>query len=249
MSATSAGIHLLPFIIVQVITVISTGRLIAIFGRPYFIILFGPAFFALGSGLLYSITSHDPIRKLLGFEVFLGLGIGMFLQNTIMVTQYEFRNQPQLMASATGAVIFIGFLGRLAGISIAGSVFENMIQVNIHTYAPHVPEGITVAVMNAADAVWTVVPPSDRPAIIDAYVKTLNYVFLIGVPAGGLAFVAALAMPVLKMDFSQHGGGKKKGGDVEQGGVVETKANVPADPPPSTSNGGGDGNGMHEKQR
>ena len=217
MSATSAGIRLLPFIIVQVIAVISTGRLIAHFGRPYFIILLAPAFIVLGSGLLYSVTSHDPISRLLGFEVFVGLGVGMFLQNTIMVTQYEFRNQPHRMIPATGAVVFMGFLGRLWGISVAGSVFENMLQVNIHKYAPHISQDIIVAIMNAADAVWKAVPPPDRPAVITAYVKTLDAVFLIGVPAGGLGFIAALMMPVLKMDFSQHGGKQKNGrdGDVD----------------------------------
>ncbi|KAF8329701.1 major facilitator superfamily domain-containing protein [Cantharellus anzutake] len=214
-SATAAGIRLLPMIIVQVFTLILTGRLIAHFGRPYLIILLGPVFIALGCGLLYSVTPADHISKLMGYEVFVGIGVGMFLQNTIMITQYEFRDQPQLMSAATGVVVFVGFTGRLFGISVAGSVFENMIQVNIHKYAPNLPRPLVIAVMNAADAVWKVVPPPDRPAVLHAYVDTLNDVFLIGVPAGVLGFFVALFMPVLKMDFSQYGGNSKNG-DVEK---------------------------------
>jgi len=148
----------------------------------------------------------------------------MFLQNTIMITQYEFRNVPHLMASATGAIVFVGFLGRVLGISIAGSVFENMLQVHIRREGGgRIPMWMITAVMNSADAVWRVVPSSEeRRVVLKGYVKTLDDVFLIGVPAGVLALVGALMMPVVRMDFSQHGGGgREKQGPGEEGGDVE----------------------------
>ena len=201
MSATAAGIHLLPLIIVEMVAIVLAGRLVFHI-NAYFVILLGPAFMVVGCGLLYSITSDHPIARLMGGEIFIGLGMGMFLQNVIVVTQYEFRDQPHLMTAATGSITLMGYMGRLIGISTAGSVFENMLQVNIHKYAPDVPQSLIIVVMKAADALWKIVPRSDRSVVLHAYIKTLKTVFLVGVSTGGLAFVAALFMPKSRMDLS-----------------------------------------------
>jgi hypothetical protein len=51
-----------------------------------------------------------------------------------------------------------GFVGRLYGIGIAGSVFENMIPVNIHKYAPSLSKELVKQVQDNANAVWHTVP-------------------------------------------------------------------------------------------
>lgn len=63
-----------------------------------------------------------------------------------------------MISAGTGLAVFIGFAGRIVGISLAGSVFENMIQVNLARYAPDLPSSLVAAVINNAGAVWTIVP-------------------------------------------------------------------------------------------
>lgn len=200
MSALEAGIHLLPLIMVEMLAVTLAGRLI-FHVNLYFVILLGPVFITAGYGLLYFITPNHPIARLMGGEVLVGIGVGMFLQNIIIVTQWEFRHQPHLVTPATGSIILMGNIGRLIGVSTAGSVFENMLQVNIHKYAPDVPQSLIMAAMNAADALWRIVPPPYQAVVLQAYVKTLEDVFLVGIFMGGLGFVVALLMPKSRMNL------------------------------------------------
>ena len=97
-----------------------------------------------------------------------------------------------------------GFIGRNLGISLGGSVFGNMMKVNLHKYAPSLPAEAIVAIQNNAGAVWTSVPDDLRPGVLKAYTKTLGLVFLIGVPAAVIALIGALVMEDVKMEMG-HG--------------------------------------------
>ena len=44
------------------------------------------------------------------------------------------------------------------GISLAGSVFENMLQRNLAHYAPDLAPALVAIVISSASAVWTAVP-------------------------------------------------------------------------------------------
>src|SRR5258708_14603371 len=55
--------------------------------------------------------------------------------------------------------------------------------------------------MNAADDLWRIVPPPYQAVVLQAYVKTLEVVFLVGIFMGGLGFVVALLMPKSRMNL------------------------------------------------
>jgi hypothetical protein len=101
-----------------------------------------------------------------------------------VIAQYELRNEAQYVALGTGAItlcvefitanskyVFMfafcwrmsphnssSFVGRLLGIGITGSVFENMIPVNIRKYAPSLSEVLIKQVQDNANAVWHIIP-------------------------------------------------------------------------------------------
>ncbi|KAF8308091.1 MFS general substrate transporter [Clavulina sp. PMI_390] len=204
-SATNAGISLLPQIGTQIFVLIVSGRVIARFGRSHWIIVAGPIFLGVSSGLLYSVRYPKSKSYYMGYSSIMGVGIGLLLQNTIIAVQYVFHAQPQLISVGTGTVTFFGFVGRNLGISLAGSVFGNMLRKNILKHAPTISPGVLAAVEANANAVWTSVPDDLRPAVLTGYTDTLSSVFLIGVPGSVIALVAALCMRNIKMDMS-HGG-------------------------------------------
>lgn len=104
--------------------------------------------------------------------------VGMALQNTMLIVQYDLKGEPRLISAGTGLIVFsmfislgqsecgssltlvcvVGFAGRIIGISLAGSVFQNMIKVNLHKYASDLPIQYMEAIVNSASAVWTTVP-------------------------------------------------------------------------------------------
>lgn len=198
-SATGAGVRLLPLIMVQIVALIGSSRVIPLIGRFKWVIVAGPMFLTLGSGLLYSIKYGTPISHLYGFQVIVGFGIGIALQNSMLAIQYELKTEPQHISVGVGAGTFIGFAGRIFGISLAGCVFENMIQVNLRKHVPELSPGQMAAVVNDASAVWTKVPDSIRPKTLVAYADTVRLVYLIGVPMGILGIGAALIIKNSKM--------------------------------------------------
>lgn len=184
---------------VQIVVMMITARLIPIIRRIKWILVAGPCFIALGSGLLYWVHVGTPMSQVYGFQVIIGVGIGMTLQNTMVTIQFDLREQPHLITMGTGIGTFIGFAGRIVGISLAGSVFENMIQVNLHKYVPGLPEQLVHALTSNAAALWTVVPEQLRPAALEAYSQTVRLTFLIGVPMSILAVMGALIIRNDKM--------------------------------------------------
>jgi MFS family permease len=72
-------------IVVQTVLIVISGRLVAKIGRYKPLIVCGPPLIALGCGLLYwaNMTTHPSY--FLGFQVLLGVGVALFLQNVMWV--------------------------------------------------------------------------------------------------------------------------------------------------------------------
>ncbi|KAF8304792.1 MFS general substrate transporter [Clavulina sp. PMI_390] len=242
-SATNAGISLLPQIATQIFVLIFSGRIIARFGRSHWIIVAGPVFLTIGSGLLYSAGYPKPKHYYMGYSSILGFGIGLVLQNSIIAVQYVFHKQPKLMSIATGTVTFFGYVGRNVGISLAGSVFGNMLQKNLVKDVPSLSSDIIQKIQANANAVWTDVPDDLRPTVLEAYTKTLSYVFIIGVPGSVIALAGALAMRDVKMDMSHGGAPAAKQKDVEAAPEEKT---LPETAEPGEDERTEDGSGIKE---
>lgn len=85
---------------------ISSSRLIPKIGRFKYVICAGPVFLAIGSGLLYTIDYRMSIKYLLGYQAFLGVGIGLSLQNSMLAIQHELKAEPWLVSAGTGLGVF-----------------------------------------------------------------------------------------------------------------------------------------------
>lgn len=48
----------------------------------------GPIFLGLGAGLLYTVDTASSSAKIAGFQILLGVGTGMGVQNTLLAIQY-----------------------------------------------------------------------------------------------------------------------------------------------------------------
>ncbi|KAJ9122112.1 hypothetical protein QFC24_004339 [Naganishia onofrii] len=216
MSATDAGIRLLPMIATQIVTLIVSGRLISRFGKAWYIITPGPVLIALGAALLTSIRSPNvPLSRTMGYEAIIGVGIGLFLQNTMILVQWDYHKTPRLIPQAMGAVMFWSFVGRILGISLGGVVFSNVLKKSLTQYAPTLSPEIAMVVLSSANGVWTVVPDDLRPGVLTAYAHTLSAVYSIGIPCGVIAFASAFLV-------NRNGGGPGTAKKPQAGGSEKT---------------------------
>lgn len=108
-SATMAGVKLLPLILVQVVVLILSSRIIPRIGRFKWVIVAGPVFITIASGLMYTVKYGTPQQHLYGFQALLGIGIGLAMQNSMLAVQFDLKDQPRLIPAGTGLVVFSGF--------------------------------------------------------------------------------------------------------------------------------------------
>lgn len=69
---------------------------------------------------------------------------------------------------------------------IAGAVFGNGLTSYLPVYAPDISAEQAAAVSQSVTAIFTL-PANLQSGVVEAYVKSVDRVFLIGVPVGALA--------------------------------------------------------------
>ncbi|KAJ7650991.1 transporter [Roridomyces roridus] len=188
-SAISSGVDLLPFMLGVVITVILAGQLVSRLGYYWPFLAVGPLFLATGSGLLYTLNSNSPIARIIGFQILVGVGAGLGMQNIMIAMQAEFRDTPKLLGQATSMGSFAQFFGMTIGLGIAETVFSSELAKNLARYAPDAPAGI---VKETPTAIYTELPKEMIPGVVLSYTKSLRTIFLLGVPVAGIALIASL---------------------------------------------------------
>lgn len=74
---------------------------------------------------------------------------------------------------------------------MAGSIFANELRQNLVKYAPDLPVEAKDAILQSVTVI-KLLAPSLQSQVIEAYARSLDVVFLVGVPAGVLTSLAAL---------------------------------------------------------
>lgn len=237
-TATQAGVRLLPLILSQIVVLMVTAQVVPRIGKFKFFIVAGPVFLAAGSGGLYGFKYGSPIATLYGLQVLIGAGVGCSMQNASLSIQCELRSEPRLIPAGMGIGTFVGFAGRIVGISMAQSVFGNVLKQNVQKYAPLLSPELKHRVVVDSSSLWTAVPLNLREGALIAYAQTMRDVFLIGVPFAVICFGFAILIPDHKLPPRPGKGPKleskpeqkpdaeKTPGNAEKGLVVEKQAEV-----------------------
>jgi hypothetical protein len=148
---------------------------------------------------------HTVAHASTGYQILFGCGIGGALQNTVIAVQTEYAREERLIPQATSIVSFLQLIGGVVGVAyvpfchdrsycnnvwfrIAGTIFDNQLR---HNLPRNLPPGVADAVVASVTAIKTL-PPDVKAVVIDAYAKSLQPVFILGVPAGIMASLCAL---------------------------------------------------------
>lgn len=172
-----------------IISAALSGAVIHLTGRYIYFLRFGGCVTAIAAGLLFTIDVNTSNAKLIGFQILSGFGVGVALQNVIIACQAEWADREELIPQATSVVTFFQLMGGVLGIAIAGAVFANQFRSNIAIYAPGLDPRVTEAVRTTL-TVLSRLDADTAQKVISAYVRSLNYVFIISVPISILACLA-----------------------------------------------------------
>jgi len=201
-SAARSGIDIIPYMLSMVRCLIISGGFVKKVGHYWSLLFLRPLPTAVGAGLLFTIDEHTSLPKLIGFQILFGVGVGCIMQSyaIALIADVPSRKMiPQAMAVAS----FFQRVGGTIGLAIAG-VFDNELGKKLAKFAPEVDP---TPVRQSVAAIYTSVPPQFRAAVIHAYAKALDYVYLIGIATAILASLSAFLIAnhnIVKMDKARQ---------------------------------------------
>ncbi len=186
-SAVKSGIMLLPTLISTVITSIVCGILVSKVGyyTPFFIL--SSILMPIGAGLLTTFTPETAHPKWIGFQVLLGVGLGMASQQQLNVVQTVFGRSDIAVASAI--IMFVRFLGSAIFLPVAENVFLNSL-VSKLTNLPNVD---AAAVTNGgATDLTSLASGDDLKVLLADYNSALVDVFYLVVATSAVTVFGAI---------------------------------------------------------
>lgn len=200
---TEAGVMTIPMIAGLLIASIVVGALITRFGhwKPYLIV--GAALLIAGTYLLSTIHYDTNFVFVSVYMALLGAGVGMTMQNLVLIVQNTAR--PSEMGAASSGVTFFRSLGGTIGVSVMGAVLAAT-ATGLRTdraadfgaaIASLGPDGAAVAQQLQSGAIPQVsaLPDAVRVIIEDIYAQSIAQAFFIAVPIALLSLLAILFLP------------------------------------------------------
>jgi len=200
---TEAGLMTIPMIAGLLLSSIGVGALITRFGqwKPYLIV--GSGLLIAGSYLLSTIH-YDTNFALVSLYMFLlGAGVGMTMQNLVLVVQNT--SKPTEIGVASSGVTFFRSLGGTIGVSLMGAALASSVTDLLADAKDELMTAIvSLGAQGAAVAdqlqSGTLPQVSTMPDVVrvifeDIYAQGISRSFLIAVPFAIISLIAVIFIP------------------------------------------------------
>jgi len=200
---TQAGPMTIPMIGGLLISSVGVGALITRFGRwkPYLIV--GAVLLIAGSYLLSTIHYDTDFFLVSVYMFLLGAGVGMTMQNLVLVVQNT--ANPSEIGVASSGVTFFRSLGGTIGVSVMGAALaarvtdlvadrKDDIAAALASLGDKAPEWIEQLRSGTLPEV-SKMPPALRVVFEDIYANGISHSFLIAVPFAILSLIAIVFLP------------------------------------------------------
>jgi len=191
-SAMVSGLLLIPLMLGLLATSILSGQIVSRTGHYKSLPIIGSVLVVIGMWLLSHLALHTSHLVLGIFVLVLGAGMGMTLQIMILATQNAVPIHQ--IGTGTAAVTFFRSLGGAFGTSLFGAVFIARLSHWIPTLVPgaagssiHVNSGFSMSPEQLRSF-----PPAVQHGILESFVRSLQTVFLVGVPLAVCLLVVTL---------------------------------------------------------
>ncbi len=200
---TEAGLMTIPMIAGLLISSIVVGALITRTGvwKPYLIA--GGVLLIAGSFLLSTIHYDTEFLLVSIYMLLLGAGVGMTMQNLVLIVQNTAK--PQEIGVASSGVTFFRSLGGTVGVSVMGAALASKVVELVTDRGADIQAALMG--LGADGAVWakqlesgtmpqvSAMPETLRILFEDIYATGISHSFLIAVPFAVLSLAAILFLP------------------------------------------------------
>ncbi|KZE91903.1 MDR family MFS transporter [Microbacterium sp. TNHR37B] len=200
---TEAGFMTIPMIAGLLVASIGVGALITRTGRWKGFLILGAVFLIAGSTLLSTIHYDTDFTLVSIYMFLLGAGVGMTMQNLVLVVQNT--TKPTEIGVASSGVTFFRSLGGTVGVSVMGAALAS----RVTELVTERKDDIVSALMSlgAEAQKWqeqlqsgtlpqvSTMPHALRIVFEDIYATGISHSFLIAVPFAVLSLIAIVFLP------------------------------------------------------
>ncbi len=202
-SPTEAGLMTLPMIAGLLICSILIGALITRYGRWKVWLVTGSLLLVAGTALLATIRYDTDFTLVSVYMFLLGAGVGMTMQNLVLVVQNTAR--PEEMGVASAGITFFRSLAGTAGVALMGAAVASVVS-NLFLNGK---DRLTAAIIQLGDKGAEVaaslqsgvlpevrlLPETVRVIVEDFYAQGISQAFLIAVPFAVISVIAVMLLP------------------------------------------------------
>jgi hypothetical protein len=157
---------------------------------------------------MYLLSTMGPTTTEVGASLYmavLGLGLGMVMQVLVLAVQNAV--DPRDLGTATGAATFLRSMGGAFGVALLGTVLSNRLATNLAHLLPggKLPHGVSPDTLKGSPAAILSLPPAVRGPVIEAFARSIDTVFLVGVPIAIVGFAITLLLREVPLRSGQAG--------------------------------------------
>lgn len=200
---TEAGLMTIPMIAGLLVTSTGVGALITRYGKWKGHLVGGSVVLLAGAALLATLEYDTPFVLVAIYQVLLGAGVGMTMQNLVLVVQNT--TSPSTIGVASSGVTFFRSLGGTVGVAVMGAALatrvvdllgqrEAEIAAALESLGDRGPWWAEQLASGALPAVASM-PENLRLIFEDVYAGGISHAFLIAVPFALIALVAVVFLP------------------------------------------------------
>ncbi len=218
-SPTISGLELLPLMVGLLSASIWSGRTISRRGRYRIFPIVGTAVTTVAMALLSLLSPHSGELEISALLMLLGVGIGLVMQVLVLAVQngVDYKD----LGTATSLSSFFRSMGGAFGTAILGAVLTDRLDGNLlaalpPAARPHIHQ-LAQAVVGSPAALKRL-PAPIHMAAVQAYVHSIDTVFMVAAPITFLAFLASLALPEVKLRRTVRTG-PAAGGEAQPAGA------------------------------
>ncbi|KAF8228465.1 MFS general substrate transporter [Tricholoma matsutake] len=189
-SATRAGVEMLPYSLGASAFSALSGVLVSRTGQYRSLMQVAFAIFTLGMGLMIQLTNTSSLAEKVLYPLVCSIGLGCLFQVPLVGLQAAMPLKD--MATSTSTFGFLRTLGGAVGIAVSQAIYSSTIRKKI-AKIPGVNLDTSPAGLNESIRKLTSIPdPATRAAVISAYARSINMIWLVMTPILGACFIMVL---------------------------------------------------------
>lgn len=208
-TATESGLLMLPIIAGMLTTSITTGRLISATGRYKIWPIIGTLTITVGIVLLSQMDADTPYAYNAAAMLVLGLGVGMVMQNLVLIVQNSAPHEH--LGAATSGANYFRQIGASFGIAVFGSIFVSRLNDEIAQAPAQAASGLEIqggesGISSLTPEMLRGLPAPVQDFIVHAFAEALPPTYLYAVPILVLGFVLSLFIVEKPLSTTVGGG-------------------------------------------